>query len=306
MIKICAGMHVLEGGMMEHLSEIMAKHPIAPYIRESDIGVRRPWTHPERRLLDYLLIYVQEGRCRFTVDKVPYEFQSGEFCLIQPGVLNELEGLTDTVTPFAHFDIFYKPDREHSFPTRPGQVDLSSYLHLMQPRLNDLQGIQIPVRLHPRDPGKLRDSMLQMVGLWQNRDPLYQVKAQLKASEIVTAILEDHAEAKDYVRETDYSLSWIPSYLSYHLREHISIKDMAERAHLSSSHFSVLFKKRFGNSPHQYLLNMRIGHAQELLTSTSLPQEEIASYCGFADLHHFSKTFRMITGMTPGEWRKQG
>jgi AraC-like DNA-binding protein len=290
---------------MFHLADVMAQHPITPFIREGDMAVRKPWKHPERRLLDYLLIYIQRGRCRFIVDGVPYDFTGGEYCLIQPGSLNDLEGLTDTVTPFAHFDIFYNGNRESSFPTRPGQIDLTAYSELKQPRLNDIYGLDIPVRLRPRDPAKFRADMLQMVELWQNRDPLDRLKAQIKAMELVMAILDDHYDRKEYARETFHSLNWITSYFSYHLREPLSIKEMAERAHLSPSRFNAVFKVKFGLAPHQYLLEMRIRHSCELLESTPLSQEEISSYCGFSDIHHFSKSFRKKMGVTPGQWRKR-
>ena len=79
---------------MQTLMKIMEKHPVVPFIRESDFAVRRPWYSPERRLLDYLIIFVQKGQCAFTVDGQRHLFNPGEFCLIQPGSLTELEGLT--------------------------------------------------------------------------------------------------------------------------------------------------------------------------------------------------------------------
>jgi len=56
--------------------------------------------------------------------------------------------------------------------------------------------------------------------------------------------------------------------------------------------------------PHRYLLEMRIAHAGELLRTTTLSQEDVAAYCGFADIHHFSKAFKRRTGVTPGAWRE--
>ena len=38
--------------------------PVVPYIREADFAIRKPWYTPPRRLLDYLLLYVQEGECQ--------------------------------------------------------------------------------------------------------------------------------------------------------------------------------------------------------------------------------------------------
>lgn len=272
---------------MHDLPELMNKHPVVPFIRESDFAAeRKPWRVPERRLLDYLLIYIKEGYCRFKVDGVEHFFEGGEFCFIQPGSVADLEGLTDTVTPFAHFDIFYHPDRELSFPTKPGQVDLSAYLHLMQPRLNDVYGVDIPVRLQPRSTSSFADKFVDMIRLWHHRNPMTQLKAQNVATELVIAILEDHHPSKSQ-RPPAPSLSWINSYLSFHLAEPLSVQDMAKRANLSTSRFTALFKRQYGVSPHQYLLELRIRHAQDLLETTDLLQEVIASYCGFADVHHF-------------------
>jgi transcriptional regulator GlxA family with amidase domain len=78
---------------------------------------------------------------------------------------------------------------------------------------------------------------------------------------------------------------------------------MAARAGLSPSRFAARFKATYGMPPHRYLLEMRVAHAGELLRSTPLSQEEIAAYCGFADIHHFSKRFKRCTGMTPGAYR---
>jgi hypothetical protein len=50
-------------------------------------------------------------------------------------------------------------------------------------------------------------------------------------------------------------------------------------------------------------LRLRIEHARELLRTTDLPQRDIAQYCGFADVHHFSKAFKRLTRLPPGAHR---
>ncbi|QHT63810.1 helix-turn-helix transcriptional regulator [Paenibacillus lycopersici] len=283
----------------------MAKHPIVPYIRESDFAVRKPWTVAARRLLDYLLVYIQEGECLFHVNDIAYEFRSGEFCLIQPGSLTVLEGKTNSITPFAHLDWFYDEAREERFPTRPGQIDITPYKHLLQPRLNDLHGIDIPVRLRPKQPIQLRDRFLEMVDCWQHRNPLMQLRAQTLGTEVLHAILEDHSED---LRLTEKSapqpMNWITSFISFRLSEPLTVREMAARANLSPSRFSAKFKEEFGVAPHRYLLRLRIQHAKELLADSAHGMEEIAAYCGFADIHHFAKMFKKETGTTPGAFRK--
>jgi AraC-like DNA-binding protein len=278
--------------------------PIVPFIRQSDFAVRKPWNIPERRLLDYLLIYIQEGHCLIHVEGVDYHCQAGDFCLIQPRDLHTLQGKTDTITPYAHLDIFYNPRREESFPSRPGQVDLSLVRHLIQPRLNDVHGIFVPVTFQPSQPVRFRDLMLKMIATWQHTDPLSQLEAQHIATEVILLLLKDYYASKHVVAQVPQSLSWIASYLSFHMSESLSVADMAKRAQLSPTHFSVVFRRHFGVSPHRYLLLMRVRHAEELLKSTDLSLLHIAEYTGFSDVHHFSKAFKKITGIAPGAFRK--
>jgi transcriptional regulator GlxA family with amidase domain len=146
--------------------------------------------------------------------------------------------------------------------------------------------------------------MLKMITTWQHLDPLSQLEAQQIATEVVLLLLKDYYASKHVVAPIPQPLNWIASYLSFHLAESLSVADMARRARLSPTHFSVVFRQHFGLSPHRYLLLMRVQHAEELLKSTDLSLLHIAEYTGFSDVHHFSKTFKKITGVTPGAFRK--
>lgn len=66
-------------------------------------------------------------------------------------------------------------------------------------------------------------------------------------------------------------LHWIRSYLSFNLSHSIRLQDMARRAHLSPSQFSVLFKQPFGETPYHYLHRIRIEHVRGLLSNSSIP-----------------------------------
>jgi AraC-like DNA-binding protein len=78
---------------------------------------------------------------------------------------------------------------------------------------------------------------------------------------------------------------------------------MARRAGLSPSRFTVVFKRHFRMTPYQYLLKLRIEHAQELLRD-GLSLQQASEYCGFTDVHHFSKTFKSVTGVNPGYYKR--
>jgi AraC-like DNA-binding protein len=286
-----------------NLYELTQGQPIVPYIRESEYAVRPAYYFPFRKLLDYLLIYIRKGRLRVVADGAEHLFEEGEFCLLQPGTTHDLRGLDDNETPFMHMDIFYHPERERSFPTKPGQLDLTAYSHLMQPRLNHLDGLDIPVKLRPNSPHLYADLLLKMIEGWLAPDSIRKLEVQALGTQLVYAIIRDHAKKTIEASPNQHQLDWVDSYLSFHLAESISIDAMAKRAHLSPSRFRDVFRGRFGMPPHQYLISLRLQHAKELLTTTSNTMAAIAEYCGFSDVFHFAKTFKQHTGDTPGAYR---
>lgn len=285
--------------------ERIQKHQMLPFIREGDFAVRKPWVSPERRLLDYLIVYVQKGHCLFRVDGQTYRLTNGDISFIQPGSIVHLEGVTDTMTPFIHFDLFYNARREESFPTRPGQIDLTEYRHLMQPRLEEVLNVHVPLHFRPEKPEMFQEHMLRMVTCWLEGTSLSLLRAQHLVMELMMMILDQYWKEEREIPINREPLHWVYSFLSLRLNEPLSIAVMAKRAHLSPSRFRAVFKRDFGVSPHQYIMKLRINHAKELLANTSLSLAAIAEYCGYADMQHFSKTFKLKTNITPGLFREQ-
>jgi AraC-like DNA-binding protein len=277
---------------------------IVPYVRDASIPVRTAWYTARRRLLDYLIMYVQDGEMIAHVDGRGYRFAAGEFCLIQPGELHTLEGPAHTITPYVHLDVFHNPDRERSFVVRSGRVDVAGLGDLMQPRLDLAAGVSVPTRFVPSHPAQFRDTMLKAIGIWQRRDFLGQLEAQYLATGLVLSMLRGYSRGSSESSEEPEFLNWITSYMSLHLSETLSVSDMAARAGLSASRFSQVFRNRFGRPPHQFLVHLRIQRAQDLLHHTSLTMREISAQCGFSDVHHFAKTFKRLSGQTPGSYRR--
>jgi transcriptional regulator GlxA family with amidase domain len=78
---------------------------------------------------------------------------------------------------------------------------------------------------------------------------------------------------------------------------------LARVSAVSEAHFARSFKEAFGLPPHRYLLTRRIERAQALLRDTDLPIAEIAFGTGWKSLGTFGRTFRDVTGTSPGELR---
>ncbi len=84
----------------------------------------------------------------------------------------------------------------------------------------------------------------------------------------------------------------------------LSNQTLAEKAAVSEVYFRRVFKKQYGTSPKQYIQNLRIRTAENLLRNEYLSVSSIAEMSGFASVYHFSRTFKKVTGYTPTEYVK--
>ena len=103
--------------------------------------------------------------------------------------------------------------------------------------------------------------------------------------------------------------SWQKRKVDRYLREHLDrplrLDDLAEQVRLSVSHFCRAFTKTFGDTPHTYIIRLRLELAQKMMLTTREPLSQIALACGLADQAHLSKVFRRLLGETPSSWRRK-
>lgn len=94
-------------------------------------------------------------------------------------------------------------------------------------------------------------------------------------------------------------------YICTHLNEPFIVKDLATRMHCHPDFLSRKFKQHVGIDLSLYLQQLRVERAKVLLKNPKLSIDDAAEEAGFTDRVHFGKVFRRVTGMPPGEFRKQ-
>lgn len=90
------------------------------------------------------------------------------------------------------------------------------------------------------------------------------------------------------------------------LHRNLRVLELARRVHLSPWHFIRLFKAETSYSPKQYVRQVKMKQAEELLSESFLSVKEIAANLGFEDRSQFSRYFKRFCGCAPTEFRARG
>ncbi len=115
-------------------------------------------------------------------------------------------------------------------------------------------------------------------------------------------LLAKNREQKNEVPET---VGRIRLYIDCHATENIKISDIAKKFSFSKEHIIRLFKKSYGITPHQYIIQSKIRIAMMMLKMTDINIEEISEKLSFSDPHHFSAQFQKYIGYRPSLYRKK-
>jgi len=107
------------------------------------------------------------------------------------------------------------------------------------------------------------------------------------------------------IKTNDSTLQSVIRYCSEHFKESISLDDVAEELHISKFHISHLMSSKLGIGFTEYLNNIRINHACDLLEDTNKKITEIAETSGFGSIRSFNRAFQEIMKSSPTAYRNQ-
>jgi AraC family transcriptional regulator len=106
------------------------------------------------------------------------------------------------------------------------------------------------------------------------------------------------------VRPMDHRrMARVLDFIDAHIDQDFTVADMAAVACMSPAHFARSFKARTGQSPHRFVSKKRLGLAERMLLDPYRPMSDIALSTGFSSQSNFSRAFRNVNGMSPGDYR---
>lgn len=94
------------------------------------------------------------------------------------------------------------------------------------------------------------------------------------------------------------------NYIQEHYKESLKLEEVSRVIGFNATYFSTVFKKETGKSFLDYLTEVRMSKAKQLLCRGDLSVNDVAEEVGYQDLKYFSKLFKKATGISPSEYKK--
>ncbi|MCU1734491.1 MULTISPECIES: AraC family transcriptional regulator [unclassified Pseudomonas] len=261
--------------------------------RDQETGIESVHAHFQGHAYDphdhdeMLVGITQQGVQQFSCNRSLHVSTPGRAMLIEPGAVHdghapEKEGFT--------YAMLYLPQ---------------SYVSGMTERLGlgDASALQAAFHHTLTDDAQLIGAIQQaFLAVHQNEGRL----ARDQGLDQLLARLSRHLylKAPSLRRDSPLELQRARDFLHAQMAQDVSLEELATYSGVDRFRLTRQFKKAFGQSPHAYLVRLRLRAARALLAQGMAPVE-VAAEVGFADQSHLGVWFRRAFRMTPAAYRKQ-
>lgn len=279
---------------------------LSPYIRQSGDNIRFKWFMAERKLLDYLAVYIGSGSGVFSVNRQEFEVAADDLIWIPPDTPHWMRGTSDEMhCIYLHFDLLYDPARSHWNAVMPGgMMDLKKYSARMHPAVNDPAIQQWQGKIIAGSPPNIKSLFRKICHIHKNFpwQRLAQAGLFMQMLEEILIVTAEHSEQRAPHAAT---MRQAVAYLQKHLDKELNINDMAAGFKMSSSYFRKMFKSAYGVSPRAMHRELRMWRAGEMLAYSGLNVSEVADRLGFSNVQNFSRAFKDVTSNCPISYRNK-
>ena len=125
-----------------------------------------------------------------------------------------------------------------------------------------------------------------------------------RARSIASSLSQEIQTENEPENQADQVIEEVRRYIIDNIgNEELDVKSIADHVYLNKDYLSRLFKAKYDTSIKNYIISSRITLASELLVNSTLSVSKIAMSCGYSHMAHFSKMFKMATGLRPNEYR---
>ena len=133
------------------------------------------------------------------------------------------------------------------------------------------------------------------------------MKLYEKLTSLLTLLMEeswDQINTLQNKRHTKRQMQPIKDFIDQHYHEKITLEELSAQFYINKFYLTRVFKEQYGISINNYIQELRITRAKQLLRFTELSIEEVGRACGIVDGNYFSRVFKKVEDVSPGEFRR--
>lgn len=229
------------------------------------------------------IYYMKEGNCTYYIDDRIYKVVAGDVILIPGNTAHRT--MYDGV---AH--------------TR--QLVNCSYDYIPSIGLERLASIGSLYRNH-RVISQIEELLAKIEYEYSHADALSVEVLKCFTAELLFVILRHKNEHETATQSSDF-VSLVQEYIQNNYMNEVKLSSIAEMLSVSQEHLSRVFKKEMGIGFKEYLVQLRLQKAEDMLKhETGRAVSEVAYACGFNDGNYFSYKFKKAYGISPSEVRRK-
>ncbi len=199
-----------------------------------------------------------------------------------------------TITPQGL--LYISQNADYSQMTKGETIIAIHFLNYSTAGKNDFEYLQLD---HPE---KFSDIILRMYNIWNEKSPGYKNLCTSMLYHIIyMANRQTNLNAPSANLNT--TINDAVEFIHKHYKSgHISVAELARLSSVSETYFRRLFKRIYLVSPSQYIINLKLEYASQLLSSKLYSVSEVSERSGFNDVKYFSRLFKRKYGQTPGKY----
>lgn len=233
---------------------------------------------------NYIIHYVLSGKGKYHLGEKVYELHEGEGFLIEPQKLTFYQA--DEQDPWTYVWVGFEGKAVEKLLAGAGVGNGKVIYSCTQKE-------------------EIKNTVLRMLQKkkYSASNELYLLSQLLYFFSLIAE--ETESKYPSHPERENYYIRAAIEYIQKNYYNKISVVNMAEYAGINRCYLSTLFQKEMHLSPKQYLVQLRLTRAAEMLKNTRFSVEEIAASCGYQDPEVFSKAFKLKYKLTPSQYRKK-
>ncbi|MDF2594339.1 MAG: AraC family transcriptional regulator [Clostridia bacterium] len=244
----------------------------------------------------YEVYYLTEGTRKYFIDDSIYLVNAGNLVLIDADAVHKTANMGEV--PHSRIVINFSKNFIEDFSVHIKELDLTS---IFKTKFTVLP-LSFKYKL-------IIENILNRLVEVGSKDPeANKVLLEVLLSELLIMIKEyiQTLEDKEYESHQiiNPKVDKILKYISSNYSDPLTLTSIAEQFYISPFYLSKIFKKSTNLSIVEYINSLRIREAKELLERSQTKIADIAEKVGFSSSSHFSRTFKLVTGLSPQQYKK--